>query len=33
MITLASAVTISMVFHGIWALLTRPYAEPHSAKN
>lgn len=33
MVIFASTVTISMLFHGIWALLTRPYAEPHSASN
>ncbi len=33
MVIIASAVTISMLFKGIWVLLTQPYAEPHPAKN
>ncbi len=33
MVIIASAVTIGMVFHGVWTLLTRPYAEPHPANH
>ncbi len=29
MVIIASTVTIGMLFNGIWALLTQPYAEPH----
>lgn len=30
MVIIASSITIGMLFHGVWTLLTRPYAEPHT---
>gem|GEM_PF-2587816 len=33
MVIFASTITIGMLIHGAWALLTRPYAEPHPANS